>query len=346
MTHQRVPALSWREVAAWVPDRRAVRSATPEEVVAGLTADVYFVGTLEVLERRGLANQTVTAEVFANRAGLLAGTDEAVDLLRDRGLEVWSAAEGVDVSAHQVVLRIRGAYGRFGVMETAILGVLAASSGWATAARAIVEAAGGLPVISYGARHVHPAVASVMDRAALVGGFAGVSTILGARQAGLVPAGTMPHALMLMVGDTVEVARLFDETMPPEVPRTVLVDTFHDEVEEALRVARALPALKSVRLDTPRERGGVTAGLVRELRWHLDRAGFGHVGIFVSGGLSVERVRELAAAGAAGFGVGHYVASAPPLDFTMDLKEVDGRPVAKRGRIPGITEAPGLTRRL
>lgn len=339
------PALSWAEVARWQPAPSPVRSATPDQVLGGLTADVYFVGTLEVLAQQGLAQQTVTAEVFANHGGVLAGMDEAIDLLTGRGLELWAAPEGTPVAARQVVLRIRGPYSQFGVFETAVLGMLAASSGWATAAAAVVAAAGGAPVISYGARHVHPAVASVMDRATLVAGFQGVSTILGARQAGLVPAGTMPHALMLMVGDTLTVARLFDAAMPAAVPRTVLVDTFHDEVEEALRVARALPSLTSVRLDTPRERGGVTAGLVRELRVHLDRAGFGQVGIFVSGGLSPERVAELREAGASGFGVGHYVAAAPPLDFTMDLKEVAGRPVAKRGRIPGITETEGLVPR-
>ncbi len=322
-----------------------MRSATPDQVLAGLTADVYFVGTLEVLEKQGLAQQVVTAEVFANRGGLLAGMDEAIDLLSGRGLELWATPEGTRVTANQVVLRIRGPYRQFALFETAVLGMLAASSGWATAAAAVVAEAGGAPVISFGARHVHPAVASVMDRATLVAGFQGVSTILGARQAGMVPAGTMPHALMLMVGDTLSVARLFDAVMPAAVPRTVLVDTFHDEVEEALRVARALPSLSSVRLDTPRERGGVTPGLVRELRVHLDRAGFGHVGIFVSGGLSPERVAALREAGAAGFGVGHYVAAAPPLDFTMDLKEVSGRPVAKRGRLPGITETEGLVRR-
>lgn len=339
-----LPTLSWASVAAWDPPRERVRSATPAQVMAGLTADVYFVGTLDVLDHVGLADQVVTAEVFANRGGLLAGMDEALDLLADRGLELWAVPEGTAITPRRVVLRVRGPYSRFGVLETAVLGILAASSGWATAARAVVDAAGGVPVISYGARHVHPAVASVMDRAALVGGFSGVSTILGARQAGLVPAGTMPHALMLMVGDTLRVAQAFDALMPPAVLRTVLVDTFHDEVEEALRVARALPSLASVRLDTPRERGGVTAGLVRELRAHLDRAGFSRVGIFVSGGLSPERVAELREAGAAGFGVGHYVAAAPPLDFTMDLKEVGGRPVAKRGRIPGITASEGLTR--
>jgi nicotinate phosphoribosyltransferase len=33
-----------------------------------------------------------------------------------------------------------------------------------------------------------------------------------------------------------------------------------------------------------------------------------------------------------------------PIDFTGDLKEIDGKPIAKRGRIPGITPNPRLKR--
>ena len=36
--------------------------------------------------------------------------------------------------------------------------------------------------------------------------------------------------------------------------------------------------------------------------------------------------------------MGRAISGAPPIDFAADLKEVDGKPIAKRGRIPGITE--------
>jgi len=42
------------------------------------------------------------------------------------------------------------------------------------------------------------------------------------------------------------------------------------------------------------------------------------------------------------FGVGSAISAAAAIDFTADIKEVDGRPVAKRGRIPGLTENPRL----
>jgi nicotinate phosphoribosyltransferase len=45
-----------------------------------------------------------------------------------------------------------------------------------------------------------------------------------------------------------------------------------------------------------------------------------------------------------GFGVGSYITSAKPIDFTADLHEIEGKPVAKRGRIPGITPNPRLKR--
>jgi nicotinate phosphoribosyltransferase len=42
------------------------------------------------------------------------------------------------------------------------------------------------------------------------------------------------------------------------------------------------------------------------------------------------------------FGVGSFISSAPPIDMTMDLKEVEGRAIAKRGRIPGLIDNPKL----
>jgi len=244
-------------------------------------------------------------------------------------------------------MRISGPYDKFGLFETVILGFLASPSGWATAARECKQAAGDAPVFCFGARHLHPAVAPVMERAALIGGFDGASCILAAKLAGREPAGTVPHAVILIMGDTVEVAKVYDRVMPPDAPRLVLVDTFHDEAEEAVRVAEALgERLSGVRLDTPGERGGVTPDLVYEVRQRLDQKGFQHVNIFVSGGVTPERIVELKAAGAAAFGVGSYITAAPPIDMTMDLKVVSGVPVAKRGRIPGITPNPRLKRQI
>lgn len=321
-----------------INENRVMYSATHEEILTGATTDIYFIRTLEILRATGKEDTLVTAEIFASRAGVLCGVAEAVNLLKNKSVEVWSLDEGAEFGNKETVMRIQGRYSEFGIYETAILGILASSSGWATAARRCKQLAGDRAVFSFGARHVHPSVAPVMERAAIVGGVDGCSCILGAKLAGLKPKGTVPHAVMLIVGDTVEVALAYDRVMPPEDPRIILVDTFKDEAEETLRVAEALQdKLAGVRLDTPGERGGVTPGLVREIRARLDQSGYNHVKLFVSGGIGEDRMPALMEAGADAFGVGSFISRAPAIDMTMDLKEINGRPIAKRGRIPGIT---------
>jgi nicotinate phosphoribosyltransferase len=312
-------------------------------------ADIYFAHTQEILKAKGL-DPVVTMEVFTNRSGILCGVREVLDMLSmvlSGGAEVWALDEGQTMHAKEVILRITDCYQSFGLYETALLGILASESGWATAARACMEAAGDVPVVSFGARHVHPDVSARMEYAALVGGCAGCATPAGATLGGIEASGTMPHALILIIGDTVEATLAFDGHMPPHVRRISLVDTFKDEAEETLRVARALgDRLWGVRLDTPSERGRVTPAMVKEIRARLDQAGFPNVRIFVSGGIDPDRIRLFAAheAPVDGYGIGSAISGAPPIDFTADIKAIDGEAVAKRGRVPGITANPRLRR--
>ena len=319
-------------------------------VLSGDTADVYFPRTVEILKGEGI-NPVATMEVFATRPGILCGMHEVHALLNQvltpDNREVWSLSEGDHFERKEVVLRIKATYQSYGAYETAYLGMLAQSSGWATAARECVEAARGIPVISFGARHVHPSVAGVMDYAAIVGGCAGCSSIAGARMAGIQATGTIPHALIIVMGDTTTATLAFDKHMPADVPRIALVDTFKDETEESIIVAKAMEGrLQGVRLDTPAERGKVTPDLVEEIRARLDLAGFKDVKIFVSGGVDPERIKAFIEnkAPVDAFGVGSHISGARPIDFTADLHEVAGKAIAKRGRIPGITPNPRLKR--
>jgi nicotinate phosphoribosyltransferase len=329
---------------------KPVKFEPSEAVLSGETADIYFARPVEILRLEGL-NPVATMEFFASRAGVLCGMEEVKALLSrvlpDGNREVWALADGDSIKQKEVVLRVTAPYQSYGLYETAIDGILAHCSGWATAARECVEAARGIPVVSFGARHVYPSIVGIMDYSAIVGGCAGCSSVAGAKLAGIEPAGTIPHALILVIGDTVKATLAFDKHMPSSIPRVSLVDTFKDEAEESVLVAKALgKKLDSVRLDTPSERGRVTPALVREVRARLDLAGFKKVKIFVSGGISVERIRQFIEAGAPvdGFGVGSYITGAKPLDITADLHEIAGKPIAKRGRIPGITPNPRLKR--
>ena len=319
-------------------------------ILVGDTADVSSQRTLTILRNEGI-NPTVTMEFSAQRPGVFCGIKEVRALLGkvlpETGSEVWALDEGATLDAKETALRISAPYGSLGLYETTICGILASSSGWAAAARDCVEASQGTAIVCLAARHVHPNVAANIDYSAVVGGCSSCSTILGARLAGITPTGNIPHTLPLILGDTVKAIQAFDKHMPLEVPRVALVDTFKDEAEESLNVALALrEKLRGVRLDTAQERGGVTADLVKEVRARLDLAGFRHVEIFVSGGFTPERIRKFVEVGAPvdGYGVGSHISSAPPNDFTADIHEIAGKPIAKRGRTPGVTANPRLDR--
>src|SRR5437016_13836232 len=89
--------------------------------------------------------------------------------------------------------------------------------------------------------------------------------MIGAKLLGKSPTGTMPHSLIIAIGDQVRAWKSFDKYMPKEVPRIALVDTYYDEKTEAIMAAEALgKALYGVRLDTPSSRRGNFPEIVKE----------------------------------------------------------------------------------
>ncbi|MBI4219595.1 MAG: nicotinate phosphoribosyltransferase [Chloroflexi bacterium] len=319
-------------------------------VLVGDTADAYLHRTLAILRNEGLNPEVVMQFVPESKATICGMTEVRALLtkvLPENAREVWAIDDGTEAEPGLPILRIKAPYASFGLYETAICGMVAQSTGWATAARECVEAAGGIPVVSMGARYVHPSVVGFLDYAAIVGRCVSATSVIGSRMAGLTPSGTMAHSLVLIMGDTLKAAQALDRHMPPEVPRVALVDTFRDEAQDAIEVAKALnEKLRGIRLDTVRERGGVTPALVKEVRARLDQAGFGHVDIFVTGGLDPGRIRGFVEekAPVSVFGVGRHIAGAPPIFINADIHEVAGQPMARRGRIPGITPNPKLVR--
>jgi nicotinate phosphoribosyltransferase len=314
--------------------------AHEDEIKAGKTTDVYFIRTKKILKAKGI-HKKVFADVSTTslpkgwKWGVLAGIEEVAKLLEGLPVNVYAMPEGTIFHPYEPVLQIEGYYKEFGIYETALLGMLSQASGIATAALRVKIAANFKPVYSFGIRHMHPAIAPMIDRAAFIGGCDGVSGVLGAELIGEKPVGTMPHALILVVGDQVKAWEYFDEVVEKEVPRVALVDTLCDEKFEALMAAEALgERLNAVRLDTPSSRRGNFKRIIEEVRWELDIRGYKHVKIFLSGGLDEESIRELVDVADA-FGVGGSIASAKPIDFSLDIVEVEGKPITKRGKLSG-----------
>jgi nicotinate phosphoribosyltransferase len=312
----------------------------PDAIAEGRATDAYFERTETTLEHAD-RNPRVVAEVTADQFPtgefeLLAGVKDAAHLLEGLPVDVDALPEGTLFDGGPV-MRIEGRYLEFARYETSLLGLLSHASGVATAALEVRRAAPDSRVLSFGARHVHPAVAAMVERSALVGGLDGFSHVAAGDILGREAGGTMPHALVICFGrgDQAAAWRAFDEAAPEDVPRVALCDTYSDEKDEVLRAIDELgDDLDSVRLDTTTSRRGNFRHIVREIQWELDARGHGDVGVFLSGGLGPDQLRELRDV-ADGFGVGSHVSNADPVDFALDIVEVDGEPAAKRGKLSG-----------
>src|SRR5207253_2286575 len=154
----------------------------------------------------------VVAEVTAGTLpngwpwGILCGVEEAVHLLAGKAVSLWSLPEGSLFPARTArgipvpVMILEGAYGDWAVYETPVLGLICQASGIATKASRIRKLAAGKQLLSFGVRRMHPGIAPLIERSAYVAGADAITTPLGAELFGAPAVGTMPHALVIVMG--------------------------------------------------------------------------------------------------------------------------------------------------
>jgi nicotinate phosphoribosyltransferase len=260
-------------------------TASDEDILMGRTTDIYFTRTMEVLKANGMLDQQAWAEMTVAKLprdwewGVLCGLEEALRLMEGKGVDIWSLPEGTLFPSRTQsgiklpVLTIDGPYSEYCIYETPMLGFLCHSTGVATMAARCRLAAGDRTLLSFGVRRTHPAISPMLDRSSFIGGCDAVSSLLGAEVIGKKPEGTMPHALIIMMGDSIKAFKAFDRVVEPSVPRIMLVDTYSDEKTEAIAACKAVKNLAGVRLDTPGSRRGSFTELIREVRWELNLRG-------------------------------------------------------------------------
>lgn len=326
-----------------------------DKIRAGFFTDKYFVRTRDVL-RAGAERPSVLMQVFSRCAGLLAGIDEAIAVLKLcsddwSALRVRALHDGDTIEPYETVMTIEGPYDTFTNLETLYLGILARRTRIATNTGKAVEAARPKQVLYFPARHDHWSVQAGDGHAAHLAGVAAVSTDAQAAWWGGLGVGTLPHAAIAVHrGNTVLAAGRFAERLPETVPLVVLVDFENDCVGTSLAVASALGSrLYGVRLDTSGDlvdksvagnagefdAHGVNPQLVRNVRNALDEAGFEAVRIVVSGGFDEEKIRrfETLELPVDAYGVGSsLLKNDGGFDFTADIVLREGRPAAKVGR--------------
>jgi nicotinate phosphoribosyltransferase len=317
--------------------------APEEHIKQGKVTDVYFERVTDALRKKGI-NPLVSMEVRAVSLprdwqwSVFAGLEEVLELVDGLPVTLRVLSEGTLFGAGEPVLSLTGRYLDFGVYETAILGLVCQASGIATSAARCKRAAGERLVMSFGARRMHPALAPMIERNAFIGGCDGVAVIESAELIGEVPSGTMSHTLVLCTQDERLAYEIFDDAIDPSVKRVALVDTFQDEKFGALYAAEILgEKLFAVRLDTPGSRRGNFLKIMREVRWELDIRGYDYVKIFISGGIDEEKILEYNCVADA-YGVGTHISNSPVVDFSMDIVEIEGKPLAKRGKESGLKQ--------
>ena len=263
-------------------------------------------------------------------------------------LKVEALWDGCRIEPWETVMHISGDASLFAHLETVYLGILARRTKIASNVRGVVDAANGKTVLYFPARFDHWAVQGGDGYAAHIGGAAGVSTDAQAQWWGAKASGTVPHALIAAVGgDTVRAISLFGATYP-DVDLVALVDFDNDSVGTSLKCCEALgDRLWGVRLDTSNtlvdksilpvmqnfKPTGVTPKLVEMTRRALDKNGFRHVKIIVSGGFNPDRILEFEKwqVPVDAYGVGSYLMRGVNA-FTADIVMREGKPCAKVGR--------------
>ncbi|KXK15563.1 MAG: nicotinic acid phosphoribosyltransferase-like protein [Chloroflexi bacterium OLB14] len=229
----------------------------------GISAEQISVGDIEVEMQwftRRMGKTTVVGvdkslEMLRHCTGYFEG-DKFIDTA-DK-LEVWAVHDGTtvkydgDPTKIQPVIKVRGRYRDFALIETPTLGILTRSSRVATNVYETLLASRGKPVLFFPARFdMHEVQAADgyayniavqkfnLDKESDLGPF--VSTDAQGDWWGGAGGGTVAHAAIAsFLGDTAEAMMQFAHILPAHIPRIALVDFNNDSVRDTLRVLDSL----------------------------------------------------------------------------------------------------------
>jgi nicotinate phosphoribosyltransferase len=222
---------------------------------------------------------------------VVVGVDKALAILREgtgyfdekgrfvntfEEMEVWAVHDGTeapyegDVLNVSPVMKVRGRYRDFAILETPTMGALTRGSRVATNVYEVLKAARGKQVLFFPARfdahevqaadgYAYQVAVQLFNQNFGKSVSAHVSTDAQGDWWGGAGGGTVAHsAIACFLGDTAEATMAFAATVSPDVPRIALVDFKNDCVGTSLAVIRAmfgryLPLVKSGRHDEARK---------------------------------------------------------------------------------------------
>jgi len=188
-------------------------------------------------------------------------------------MEVWAVHDGTETAYEgdpmsvSPVMRVRGRYRDFAILETPTLGALTRGSRVATSVYEVLKAARGKTVLFFPARfdahevqaadgYAYQIAVQLFNQNFGKSLAAYVSTDAQGDWWGGAGGGTVAHsAIACFLGDTAEATLAFAATRPADIPRIALVDFRNDCVGTSLEVIRALfkPYLRLSKEGRPEE---------------------------------------------------------------------------------------------
>jgi nicotinate-nucleotide pyrophosphorylase (carboxylating) len=275
----------------WVGD--LVRATIEEDLAGGV--DVTTTATVD-------PDQVSVAELVARTDGVVAGLEIAELVLRQVAapdeIEIeYAVHDGESVQRGDVLMTVRGKTRQLLTAERTTLNLLCHLSGVATLTRRWVDAVEGTGAVIRDTRKTMPLLRSLEKYAVRCGG--GKNHRMGLSDAALIK-----DNHVIAAGGVAEAFRLVRKAYP-EIGIEVEVDTVEDAVI-AVESGAELILLDNMDVPLLREAVEKVAGRAR---------------LEASGGLTLDKAREVAETGVEFLAVGALTHSAPVLDIALDLKE-------------------------
>lgn len=248
--------------------------------------------------------------------GLNLFSDEFIDYLRTFkfSCDVWAVPEGTVIFPHEPIVTVRGPAMQALMLETMVLLTINHQSLIATKSNRIVRAAQGRPVMEFGARRAHGYDAAYYGaRAAVIGGCAGTSCLMTAKDFNVSASGTMAHSWVQMFNDEYTAFKVYAEKYPDSC--LLLVDTYNvikSGIPNAIKVFdNVLKPLGKRPLGIRIDSGDITY-ITKRARKMLDDAGYPDCKICISNSLDEYLIRDMIFQGAKvdSYGVGERLITA------------------------------------
>lgn len=214
--------------------------------------------------------------------------------------DIYAIPDGTPVFRNEPLITVRAPIIEAQIIETAILSYLNAAICYSTAARKVVEAAGDIKVMEFGARRAFgPDAAVEASKCSYLSGVAGTSNVLAGKKYNIPVMGTMAHSLIQQADSEYEAFLNFAKSYPNNC--VLLIDTYDTlktGVPNAIRVAKEYLIPNGYRLKGVRIDSGDLAYLSKAAKKMFIEAGLDDVQICLSNGLKPETIKGLIDQGA------------------------------------------------